>query len=424
MLKEVVKTFIEEKSLFTKTDRLLVGVSGGADSVALLRVLLELGYTCEVAHCNFHLRGEESNRDEAFVRDLCQKLNIIAHFTSFQTEEYASNHHISIEMAARQLRYDYFERISLMLNAKYVCVAHHREDSVETFLLNLMRGTGIQGLRGIQPQSANVCRPLLCVTKDEILAYLQSLGQDYVTDSTNLETDALRNKVRLELLPLMEQINPAASEHIWATSQRLDEAYTLYSQSIEEGRRRVLTPQGISIQALKQEPAPATLLHEILSPMGFNSAQEADIMKALDGQSGKLFQTATNLLVKDREMLLIYNLEEPQPPKLYSHKEKVNANFEMSTDKKTACLDASKVTQPLSLRPVQPGDAFIPLGMKGRKLVSDYMTDNKFSLIQKRNQWVLCCGDNIVWLVGERIDHRYRITPETEEVLIVSWVEE
>lgn len=419
MFKQKVAQYIQKKQLFQETDKLLVALSGGADSVALLRVLLELGYPCEAAHCNFHLRGEESDRDERFVRDLCQRFNITLHVANFQTEKIAEEKHISIEMAARELRYEWFEKLRLEIGAAYICVAHHRDDSVETFLLNLLRGTGIQGLRGIKPKNGHIVRPLLEVTREEITDYLQHLSQDYVTDSTNLQTEYQRNKVRLELLPLMQAINPAASDRIAQTANYLNDAFLYYERGIQEGKERVLTPEGISIAALKREPSPACLLHEILSPLGFNSAQEAEILQSIDAQSGKTFMAEKYQVVKDRDMLLISRLEAPAEPHL-SYEEKLRTpEFVIPKDKHTACLDADKITAPLTLRLTQTGDAFIPFGMKGRKLVSDYLTDRKFSLVQKQRQWVLCAGDDILWLVGERIDHRYRVTEQTRNLLLI-----
>ena len=198
-----IQKYIEEKQLFTLHDKVLVALSGGADSVALLRVLLVLGYHCEAAHCNFHLRGEESDRDERFVNELCKGLGVTLHVTHFDTVAYASRHHVSIEMAAREMRYDWFEQLRKERGMAVIAVAHHRDDSVETFLLNLVRGTGIQGLKGIAPKNGAIVRPLLDVGRTDILAFLASIGQDYVMDSTNQRDEFTRNKLRLNVLPLL-----------------------------------------------------------------------------------------------------------------------------------------------------------------------------------------------------------------------------
>lgn len=419
MFRQKVSQFIEEKHLFQKNEKLLVALSGGADSVALLRVLLELGYTCEAAHCNFHLRGTESDRDEGFVTDLCDNLHICLHIVHFQTEKVAAEKHISIEMAARQLRYQWFEELSTELGASHICVAHHRDDSVETFLLNLLRGAGLQGLRGIPAVNGKIVRPLIAVTRDEILDYLQRISQPFVTDSTNFKTNYMRNKVRLELLPLMEKLNPAIKDHIVGTAHHLEDSYILYQNAIQEGKGRVLTSEGIHIETLKKEPAPMSLLHEILSPLGFNSAQETEILQVLDAQPGKVFRSPTHLLVKDRDFLLISEIDTTIEPKLSFEEFERTIDFVIPKQSDIACLDANKLQSPLTLRLVQQGDNFVPLGMNGRKLVSDYLTDHKFSLLQKQKLWVLCHEEDIVWLVGQRIDHRYRVTEQTKRILLI-----
>ena len=305
MNKKKIAQYIDQEKLFTREDKILVTLSGGADSVALLRLLLDMGYTCEAAHCNFHLRGDESVRDEMFVRELCLQLVVPLHVQHFQTMEEAEKRHISIEMAARELRYAWFEQLRLQQGADVIAVAHHKDDSVETLLLNLIRGTGINGLLGIRPKNGNIVRPLLCLDRKEITEYLQEIGQSYVTDSTNLQDEYTRNKIRLNLLPLMQEINPSVKESLLRTSEHLNDAALLYKKGIEEGKQKVQTEQGILISALLQEPAPETLLFEILSPLGFNSAQIKDIFTSLNGQPGKIFLSREWRVIKDRELLLI-----------------------------------------------------------------------------------------------------------------------
>lgn len=230
-----VNKFIEENLYFSK-DKILVALSGGADSVALLRVLLALGYTCEAAHCNFHLRGKESDRDENFVRGLCNELNILLHVVHFDTQTYATKHRISIEMAAREMRYEWFEKLRQECDASVIAVAHHRDDSVETFLLNLIRGTGINGLKGIAPLNGHIVRPLLNVSRQDILQYLEHLHQDYVTDSTNLQDEYMRNKIRLNILPMLGELNPSVSESIAETANRLAETSLVYNKEMAEAK--------------------------------------------------------------------------------------------------------------------------------------------------------------------------------------------
>lgn len=243
MEKKKVAQYIAQERLLEAGGKAIVALSGGADSVALLLLLTELGYACEAAHCNFHLRGEESDRDEQFVRHLCEKRNIALHVVHFDTTQHAANRHISIEMAARELRYQWFETLRQELGADAVAVAHHADDSVETFLLNLMRGTGINGLRGIRPRNGRIVRPLLCLTRDDLLHYLDRQGQSYVTDSTNLQDEYTRNKIRLNLLPLMQEINPSVRRSILRTAAHLDEAATLYNIGIAEAREGCSAPK-------------------------------------------------------------------------------------------------------------------------------------------------------------------------------------
>ena len=419
MLKRKVRQFIEREELLEKGNKTLVALSGGADSVALLRVLLQLGYPCEAAHCNFHLRGEESNRDEAFVRTLCEELQVALHVQHFDTQATAESKGISIEMAARELRYDWFEELRQATVCHAIAVAHHQDDSVETFLLNLIRGTGIKGLQGIRPKNGAIVRPLLCVNRQEILDYLQHLGQAYVTDSTNLQTDYTRNKIRLELLPLLSSINPSINEGLLQTASHLNEVLHIYNKSIADGLARVKDNQGINIDLLLQEPSPQCLLYEAVAPLGFNASQVNDMMEALHGQSGKVFESKDWRIVKDRTHLLIEEMKVPTPPVLEQEELPYTPYFIIPKDKNTACLDADKLKGELHVRLCQPGDWFIPFGMKGKKLVSDFLTDQKKSVSEKAQQHVLCSGNEVVWVIGGRIDNRFRVDEDTKRVVIV-----
>ena len=363
MEKEKVAQYINRKQLLQPTDKVLVALSGGADSVALLRLLQASGYDCEAAHCNFHLRGAESDRDEAFVRQLCVKQQVPLHTVHFDTARTAEERHISIEMAARELRYGWFEEIRQKINADAIAVAHHQDDSVETLLLNLIRGTGINGLRGIRPKNGHIVRPLLCLERKEIISYLNRIGQDYVTDSTNLLDEYTRNKIRLNLLPMMQEINPSVKESILNTAEHLDSASAIYKQGINDGIKRVRTAEGICIERLMQEPAPATLLFEILYPLGFNTAQIGDIYRSLEGQPGKIFTSEHWCIVKDREYLLIEAHRQPIQPALAMEEYAFTPDFVIPRDKNTACFDADKLTHPLLLRPWRQGDSFIPFGI-------------------------------------------------------------
>lgn len=414
-----VSQFIEEKNLLGFGDKVLVALSGGADSVALLRVLLRLGYACEAAHCNFHLRGEESVRDERFVRALAERLGVPLHVIHFDTNAYAASHNVSVEMAARELRYDWFAKLRQECGAKVVAVAHHRDDSVETFLLNLVRGTGINGLQGIRPVNGDVVRPLLCVSRAEILDYLSSLGQDYVTDSTNLQDEFVRNKLRLNVIPMLETINPSVSDTIAETARRLSDVAQVYQEAIQAAKQRVM-PDGktIDIPALCREPGAQNLLFELLYPLGFNAAQVNDVFRALHGESGRMFYSREWVLLIDRNRLICRPLGEVEPqPELCLERMEVNPPFSVPHNNKEAYVDAEKVQGELTLRKWQSGDKFIPFGMKGFKSVRNYLRDKKFSRFEKERQWVVCDGDRIVWLVNERLDNRFRVTSETRFVI-------
>ena len=420
MEKEVAH-YIQQKSLLPQQAKVLVALSGGADSVALLRVLLALGYRCEAAHCNFLLRGEESDRDEAFVRDLCDELHVPLHVVHFDTFKEAQRKHISIEMAARELRYTWFEQLRERLDCCAIAVAHHRDDSVETFLLNLLRGTGIAGLQGIRAKNGYVVRPLLCVDRQEIEEYLKRIGQDYVTDSTNLEDEYLRNKIRLNLLPMMQGIVPNAKESVLKTAGHLSEAYDVYCHAMGEAVRRICRDgRTISIPLLLKEPSPKAVLFEILHPLGFNAAQVGDIYRSLDGQPGKFFLASGWRVIKDRESLLLEPVTEGLPPSLDMEEREYTPDFVIPRTSDIACLDADRLSLPLALRRWEHGDVFVPFGMTGKKKVSDYLIDRKFSLSQKERLWVLCSGNDIIWLVGERLDNRFRITSSTRRILIVT----
>ena len=431
--------FVRKHQLLSRGGLHVVALSGGADSVALLLILRQLGYRIEAAHCNFHLRGEESNRDEAFVKSLCERLGIPIHLIHFDTREYAVLHQVSIEMAARDLRYGYFRQLCQDIGAETVCVAHHRDDAVETFLMNLLRGSGIHGLTGIRPRNGQIVRPLLCLSRQDIEDYLHSIGQDYVTDSTNLEDDVLRNKIRLRVLPLLKDINPQAKENIDRTANYLLEAEKIFNISIVRQLEGTVVAdassqmQTVAVSNLLQLPSPETFLHEWLAPYGFNSLQTTQISAHLIGLSGKEFLSSTHVLVTDRDRLVLEPIREAMKPLkmpetgVYAYADNMRIKLEISDSvsisksDNSITLDAAKVKFPLTVRPVQTGDSFCPFGMEGHKLVSDFMTDRKMTLLEKRRQLVVTdCGGEIVWLVGLRTDNRYKVEKQTSSILRIT----
>lgn len=419
MLERRIERYITEKGLFGKQDKLVVALSGGADSVALLRALLSLGYDCMAAHCNFHLRADESDRDEAFVRKLCDILSVPLEVVHFQTSDYAKEKGLSIEMAARELRYEWFENIRQKHGASYIAVAHHKDDNVETFLLNLSRGTGINGLKGIMPKNGWIVRPLLEVGRDDILEYLKNIGQDYVTDSTNLEDIYTRNKIRLDIIPLFKQINPSFCDSVCQTAIRLSDVAAIYRQAIHFAMERVMvSSDALSIEKLLREVSPQAILFEWLSPLGFNSTQIKDIMRSLKSISGKIFYSNNWTLLRDRDRLLLKNKTvDNEEYKLNVRFFSLESGFEVPKINYIAYIDADKLCGELKLRKWKSGDRFVPFGMKGFKKIRDYLRDRKLSLFEKENVMVVTSGEEIVWVVNERTDNRFRIDSNTKTVV-------
>lgn len=434
MIHKVAK-FIEQKRLLAKEGKILVALSGGADSVALLIVLQKLGYRCEAMHCNFHLRGNESLRDENFVRELCDRYKIPLFIEEFDTTAYAREKGISIEMAARELRYAAFENHRKEIAADAIAVAHHRNDSAETVLLNLLRGTGIKGLHGIQPKNGYIVRPLLCTTREEILDYLKWRGESFVTDSTNLETDFTRNKIRLGILPLMREINPSATESIAQTAERIGEAEKIYRKAIEESIARVKDGNIVSIEKLKEEVSPQAVLFEILQPFGFCGTQINEITASFDSESGRSFICNEWKVVKDRNTFIIarQDRERIEPITIIPDSRTETSqgmiictqqpfDGKIERDKRTATIDSEKAKLPFTLRPWQQGDRFTPFGMRGSKLVSDYLTDRKMSIIEKEQQLIVTDADGkIVWVVGERPSAHCKTDENTKNVIRLQW---
>jgi tRNA(Ile)-lysidine synthase len=403
-------------------------------------ILNSLDYICIGAHVNFHLRGEESDRDAAFSHQLCRDLGVPFYKVDLYAAEYAEREGISVEMAARELRYRWFEQLRKEQNAVAVAVAHHRDDSVETVLLNLIRGTGIHGLTGIKPRNGYVVRPLLCCDREAVLEYIEQRGLSYVTDRTNLLNEYRRNKIRLDVLPLLESIQPSVRESISRTIDHLAETEILYEQAIDEAKARLCPgwkkdapelPVSISISALESENAPKSVLYEILSDFGFGRADVESIYKNRLGVSGRVYFSHTHRLVFDRDQMIIseipinnlqeYLLEETQTDLLEPVPMKceiiaMENNFVISASRSVACLNADKLLFPLTIRHSRKGDSFIPFGMHGRKLISDFCTDRKMNALEKEGLWLLCSGKDIVWIIGERIDNRFRVDETTKRI--------
>ena len=447
-----VKRFIASEHLLRVDALYLVALSGGADSVALLLCLKELGYRVEAVHCNFHLRGEESQRDEQFCEELCQRENILFHKVHFDTQAYADLHKVSIEMAARELRYRYFFQLKEALSADGVCVGHHKEDSVETILINLVRGTGLSGLMGIHSRNNDVIRPLLCVTRQEIEDYLQKYAVSFVIDSTNLVDDVVRNKIRLNVLPRLSEINPSVTDAILTTANHLSEVDAIVQESLKSALGKAVSfinpvtqvslnslsnePFQLDLSIVRAFPSPSYFLFHVLKPLGFSSSQIAEMVSHLDGQIGQLWYSATHELTHDRGFFMVLPREEAEPRELvipetgrYVYDEHLSlrftqralspsSNVSYSKNPMIVDLDAASIRFPLTLRRVAEGDRFTPLGMRGTQLVSDFLTNLKRNRFEKRNQLVLLdAAGTILWVLGLRINERFKLTPQSSSCL-------
>ena len=447
-----IKRFIASEHLLRVDALYLVALSGGADSVALLLCLKELGYRVEAVHCNFQLRGEESMRDERFCEELCQRENIPLHKVHFDTQAYADLHKVSIEMAARELRYRYFFQLKEALKAEGICVGHHKEDSVETILINLVRGTGLSGLMGIRPRKNDIIRPLLCVTRQEIEDYLRRHASTFVTDSTNLVDDVVRNKIRLNVLPQLVEINPSVTEAILTTANHLSDVEAIVQESLKEALGKAVYffssessvsqsslskhPFQLDLTTVRAFPSPAYLLFYILKPLGFSSSQIAEMVSHLDGQTGQLWYSSTHELTHDRGFFMVLPREEGEPRTLvipetgrYVYDEQLSLRLtertlapssivSFSKNPTIVDLDASSIRFPLTLRRVAEGERFTPLGMRGSQLVSDFLTNLKRNRFEKRNQLVLLdATGTILWVLGLRINDHFKLTPQSTSCL-------
>ena len=422
-----IDAFCSEHQLFDANNKVLVALSGGADSVFLLRYLVDRGYEVVAAHCNFHLRDAESMRDEQFVRELCQSLDIPLQVKDFDTEAVAQQEHISIEMAARNLRYEWFETIRQDLGADCIAVAHHQDDNIESILLNLVRGTGIKGLCGIQPRNGHIVRPLLCINRADIRACLEDIHQTFVDDSTNFDNQYSRNRIRLDVMPILRSINAGADSNILTTIDNLNEIRKVYDDSIHQSKRQCCRQEGdtlyINIKALHEAPSPLSVLHTIFEPFGFNRTQVQQLLQCK--QVGKQFQSSTHTAIVDRTDILVAPTR-PIPEDNDDRTPLVDistvdiADCVILRDNQHAYLDADKVKGKLTVRPTRPGDRFRPFGMKGMKLVSNLLTDLKVNRLERSQQLVVCDDERILWVVGRRVSEDCRVTEKTRRVICLA----
>lgn len=397
-LLERTERFIAEEHLLLPGDKVVVAFSGGADSTALLSLLCEAGYECIAVHCHFGLRGAEADRDMEHSRKLAEKFGAEFCSIKFDTQAYMHENGISAEMACRELRYDFFEKVRREFDAAAIAVGHHREDNVETFFLNLLRGSGIHGLRGMLPRRNHIIRPLLNEPKSELVKYLAQRGIDYVVDSTNAENDFKRNRLRNVVLPLFEQEFPGASDAITRSLECLRGNEELYIS--------LLPPMSDSLEGVS-----STLLHEWLAPYGFNSSQCRQVLEA---QSGAEFVSLTHRLTICPGRKFFVDADATcRVPTLTQRSVLPPVKFEPGV----LYLDADKAKGEFQLRPWREGDRMRPFGMKGTKLVSDILAEAGVPASERKNSYVLTLNDEILWAVGHRASALYPITSRTTKIL-------
>ncbi|MFC2104843.1 tRNA lysidine(34) synthetase TilS [Bacteroidota bacterium] len=430
------QTFINSNELCLKTDRILLGISGGIDSVCMFHLFNQLDFPIGIAHCNFQLREEESDQDEIFVSDLANEYDLPFFSKRFDTEDIANKEGISIQMAARDLRYDWFEEIRNKYDYDYIAIAHNRDDVIETFLINLTRGSGIKGFTGIKSKSGRIIRPLLFASRNEIVEHLNKNSLSFREDSSNSSVKYSRNIIRNEIIPLFERINPRFRETITENISRLKEAEKIYIDNIEKTRELIINKQDkcilINLEKLTQLDPLSSFLYEFLKPYGFSNSQVNNIIDSLEGIPGKQFFSLTHRLIKDRTDLIIeeislvdrksYYIETDtevihSPLSLKFSKFEITNDFEIAKTNSLGFLDLEKIQFPLILRKWKSGDYFMPLGMSNLKKLSDFFIDCKLSLSDKENTWILESNNKIIWIIGLRIDERFKITENTRNIL-------
>lgn len=432
---ERFKNFIEERGLFSRTDKVVLAVSGGVDSIVMCDLFHKASFSFAIAHCNFQLRKQESDGDEQFVKNLAIFYNVPFFVNRFDTDKYAQKKNISVQMAARDLRYHWFKELIEKHSIPHLATAHHQDDVAETFFINLIRGSGISGLHGISEKRDYIIRPLLFASKDEISEYAKKRDLKYREDSSNLCDKYTRNKIRHHVIPIFKEINPNALNSIISTIERLKEVESVFKETIDIAKKKLVlydkNQTKISIVELKKLQPIHTYIFELLKEFGFNASTINSIESSLDSESGKVFYSPTHKLIKDRNQLIITNYQLPTTNWELSIKDNIteiedpiplkfelahNTNFIIPKSNCIACLDYDSLKFPLTLRRWKQGDSFNPLGMKGKKKLSDFFIDKKISLADKENTWVLCSADAIVWVVGYRIDEGFKVKEGTKQI--------
>jgi tRNA(Ile)-lysidine synthase len=434
--------FIKKENLFHAKDKLLLAVSGGVDSVVLCELCKQAGYDFVIAHCNFQLRGEESIRDEHFVRDFSKKYKVEIFVKKFETNEYAEKNKLSIQVAARELRYEWFASLIGSFPrpvASWVLTAHHANDNIETLLMNFFKGTGVSGLRGILPKNGKIVRPILFAKKEELISFANENRLDFVEDSTNASDKYTRNYFRHQLIPILKEVFPRVEDNMINNMQRFQDIEILYQQSILLHKKKLLEENGeeihIPVLKLLQSEPQVTIVYEIIKTFGFTANQTDEVIKLLTSESGKYVQSLTHRVFKNRKWLIIAPLNNISAENILIETADSIVNFKNgelklekfspdellpANDNSIAQLDAAEIFYPLLLRKWKQGDYFYPLGMNKKKKLSRFLIDQKLSLTEKENIWVVEMNKKIIWVVGKRIDNRFKITPKTKTILKIS----
>ena len=432
--------FITENNLCAKGEKILIAVSGGVDSVVLLDLFIRAEYSIGIVHCNFKLRGEESDQDEVFVRNLATKYKVKFHINTCDASEYAKQHQCSIQEAARELRYDWFEEVCQLNGYDKIAVAQHADDQIETFFINLLRGSGVAGLKGMPLKRENVIRPLLFAERKEIEQYAKEKILDFREDSSNLSDKYLRNQIRHHLLPQLEKVKPDYRKAIDKSLQYLNEDHQLIKDYLVWKKKELFIEQDDAIiipnNKLKNDQDNNSLLYYLLKEFGFNRETTNSIHESLHNyNTGKLFYSDDYQLLVDRNSLILKKIKSKSKDEIFliqsagdslnipvSIKTQIVENFDLkkiNKDLSYAYFDLQKLNFPIIVRKWEQGDRFIPFGMKGSKLVSDFLIDQKVNRFEKDRVYVLKSERKIIWLIGYRISDEFRITEKTETVLVV-----
>ncbi len=444
-LLEQFREYIRKQNLFHPKDKLLLAVSGGVDSVVLCELYKQAGYDFSIAHCNFQLRAEDSNRDEKFVKQLAKKYEVVFYAKTFETKAVAEKEKKSVEETARDLRYAWFEELRTANGYNYIVTAHHANDNVETVLMNFFRGTGIKGLHGILPKQNKIVRPLLFTTKKEIEKFANDCQLSFVIDHTNAQNDFTRNYFRNDLIPAVQKIFPAAEENILNNITRFGEAEQLYNQAIDLHKKKLLEQKGneihIPVLKLQQTTPLSTILYEIIKEYNFTAHQTEDVIALLQSESGKYVQSASHRIIKNRKWLIISPNKTGEVQHILIEETDNTINFAggeilikkifnnlpkafgtILNEQLSAQLDMDEIKFPLLLRKWKQGDYFYPLGMQKKKKLSRFFIDQKLSLTQKEKVWVIEMDKKVIWVVGMRIDDRFKITDTTKTILTISYI--